>query len=313
MRNRYVRGWPRAADGERAFVMPLASALMRTYRSDAHFAAYRSPNGRRLTREAIGRVDIELGAIVFDVDGPDHTATEAWRAELRLKVQALAVEHPEPLFYETRGGARIVYFPPEPAILRSHDDARLWSQRYAVAIAYLRRRFGITADAACSDWQRLYRLPRATRDYGGQPEDLPIWGEPSSIGVLRIRASDADIRAASRESKAFVVHRSRALSACPTNGKGLLFWLLHARNEVGDEAPRGGWIVLCPNRNKHSSNSNGSGSTVLYPPLAGESIGAIHCCHNHCRGIGVRGWLAFFSDTEIANARVAAGIVRRAA
>ena len=74
-----------------------------------------------------------------------------------------AAAHPNPYYYETRGGGRIVYVQAEPTVLRSQADAIAWRQEYAIAVAHLARVFGIVADPACSDWQRHYRLPRATR------------------------------------------------------------------------------------------------------------------------------------------------------
>ncbi|MGC4088333.1 MAG: hypothetical protein QM756_10620 [Polyangiaceae bacterium] len=203
LRHKFVRGWPRQAAGEGCMVLDLGEALSREYSEDAHFAAYYSPNGRRLTREAIDELGrVELTCIVFDVDGPDHAADERWRRETRDKVQALAAEHPGLFYYETRGGARIVYRQEEPTVLRSQADANEWSRAYAIAIAHLERRFGIAADPACNDWQRLYRLPHATRDEGKSPENWPIWGNPRSIGTLLLDAEPADVRRAQATSRA---------------------------------------------------------------------------------------------------------------
>lgn len=316
LRDRYVRGWPDAPGkppGERAYVLELGAALAREYSSDAHFTAYRTPIGRRLVRGAIDRgVAIELTAVVFDIDGPNHAADERWRRGLREKVQALAEAHPGLYYYETRGGARIVYRQDPPTVLRTHEDALEWSRVYSVARAYLARRFGIDADRACCDWQRLYRLPHATRDRDGKPENWPTWGDPHAIGVLTIDAAHEDVERAKRESARVFRARRRDFVPSTASGEGLLFWLLRARGEIVAEAPRGGWIVLCPNRAEHTSNTDGTDSTVLFPPGAGEQIGMINCLHAHCAHMGVREWLRFFSDAELESARAAAGIVRSA-
>jgi hypothetical protein len=313
MRNRYVPGWPRNPDGERVYALDLGAALEREYRTDSHFAAYHTPNARRLTREAIDALGaIELTVIVFDVDGPGHAASEQWRSELRAKVQALAAVHPSPYYYETRGGARIVYQQREPTLLRVQDDAVEWSRVYAVAVAYLERRFGIISDPACHDWQRLFRLPHATRDSGSRPENWPTWGDPHSIGALVIDAEQADVERAQRASKAFRERSARPFEPSAASGEGLLFWLLRARGAIGRDAPRGGWIVLCPNRAQHSTDTDGADATVLFPPGPGEQIGMIHCLHAHCSQFTARQWLALFPESEMRAARAAAGIKRAA-
>jgi hypothetical protein len=318
MRDRYVHGWPRHEHGDRVFVRELGKALTREYSTDAHFAAYRSPNGRRLVREAIDLLDgIELTCIVFDIDcvethGTSEPAPEFWRCQTRERVLALTAVHPGAYYYETRGGARIVYRQAEPTVLRTQGDGREWSRVYAVAIAHLARRFHLVCDPACHDWQRLFRLPRATRTAGGKPESWPTLGDPNAIGALLITPSIYDVEHAERHSRAF---RDASAHFTPSiaSGEGLLYYLLRARGDVSDcKCPRGGWIVRCPNRTAHTRNTDGTDSTVLYPPLAGKQIGAIECKHAHCQHFSVPQWLRFFSDRELAAARSAAGITRAA-
>jgi hypothetical protein len=82
--------------------MDLGRALDREYTSDAHSAAYRTPNARRLVREAIDRgVAVELTAIVFDVDCPEthgtaQGASPNWRRVPRERVIALSEQYPKP-------------------------------------------------------------------------------------------------------------------------------------------------------------------------------------------------------------------------
>ncbi|MBE7481155.1 MAG: hypothetical protein HS104_14375 [Polyangiaceae bacterium] len=316
LRDRYVRGWPAHDDGERAYVLELGTALERPYSTDAHLTAYRTPNGRRLTRDALDRgVAVEMTAVLFDLDGPDHQATPEWRRETRERVQALATEHPSPYYYETRGGARLVYIQAEPTVIRTHDDARAWRQQIAVAVAYLERRFGLVADPGCSDWQRLYRLPCATREPGGLPENLPTWGDSQAIGALEIRATHDDVDTARRASKAFREPRVRNIestSAC--DGFGVLYWALRLRNDVIDDRSSGVYVVRCPREREHTTGSTGDGSTLLYlPDRPGDEIGHVHCLHGHCADMTPKRWLAEFSATELATARERAGVANRRA
>lgn len=84
VRDRYVpaRSWA-------AYSAPLGVALTRVYRSDAHFGAYSSPAGCRLSSAEIGATAITMTTLVLDVDGPGHAATGQWRVELHRKVAAL--------------------------------------------------------------------------------------------------------------------------------------------------------------------------------------------------------------------------------
>ncbi|MEO7037654.1 MAG: hypothetical protein ABI548_27095 [Polyangiaceae bacterium] len=286
-------------------MLSLGRALELGYKTDAHFTAYEAPSTHlhRLNIESINQgIEVTMTSVVFDIDGPDHAASDAWRSETRGKVDALNRVHPGVFFYETRGGARIVYRQAEPMILRTQDDAREWSRVYAVAVAYLGRRFGIVADPACSDWQRHYRLPRATRDEGGKPESWPMLGDPHEIGFLEIDAAPDDVNKAKGVSKAF---RAPSVTFVPSDycGDGLLAHLLRGRGALGRPGSRGGWICLCPNRLQHTANTDGSDSTVVYPPKVGAEIGVIVCKHGHCESIVNKDWLRFFNQSEIDRAR----------
>lgn len=319
MRTKYAKSWPRHAHGDAAYVLPLGVALTRTYRSDAHFAQYRSPNGRRLAAEALEQgVGVNLEVIAFDVDCPEthgssKPAPEQWRHCMRDKMRALSRTHPHPYYYETRGGARIVYRQEEPTLLRTRDDGREWARTYAVALAYLARCFGIHADPACADWQRLYRLPHATREQNEGPENWSVLGDAACIGALTINATQEDVDRAMRASKAFRVPRIANLAPCTQqDGYGLLYHALRARGAVFDRRPDGAFVVRCPRELQHTSGRTGDGSTLLYLPAPGEQVGAIHCLHGHCAGVDVRGWLREFSTDELEAARQAAGITRAA-
>jgi hypothetical protein len=302
-------GWPRWPHGEWSDVCELSSALLRSWKTDAHFAAYETPNGRRLTREALDRGKrIALGAVVFDIDcplvhGSPTPAPDAWRAELLEQVGALADSHPDPFVYMTRGGARIVYTQAEPTVLTSQADAQRWSQHYMVACAYLERRFGIVADPACKDWQRFYRLPRATREPGGKPESWPVYGDPKRIGALMIEAAPADVHCVRSTTTVFAPRRELHFEPCTSSGDGLLYHLLCARGAIIRHHTGGAYVIRCPRESSHSTGSTGDSSTVLFPPAHGKSIGAIACLHGHCSSMRVQDWLGLFSEQEIETAR----------
>jgi hypothetical protein len=301
VRNRFVRGWPEHANGEQAYVAPLGRVLERAYTTDAHFAAYASPNARRLTKEAPMQLEgLQMTAIVFDVDcaavhGSGQPAPEAWRIEHRSKARDLAAVHPSPYYYETKGGVRIVYTMPGPFTIATDADAQRWAQAYALLVAHLSRRFGIEADPACADWTRLFRLPKATRDPKAHPENWPVWGNPNAIGALLAEASRSDLNTAKQRSKAF---RERCLQFNGASGDGLLFALLRNRGHVG-RTHRDGWIAVCPRDAQHSTGRTGDGSTLVFPPAVGKTLGAIHCLHAGCAGITGQEWLQFFSRAEI--------------
>lgn len=305
-RDKFSRSWPRHERGTPAFVLELGDALTRTYDTDAHFAAYVTPNGRRLGREAIDAgLRPVLGVCAFDVDcpathGTSEPAPDWWRWQLRERLRALAAAHPGPLFYETRGGARILYRR-DPFVVESAERARRWSQEYAVAVAYLKRRFGIEADPACGDWQRLFRAPRATRDRAEAPENWPIVGDPHDVGELFIEPSVEDLETAAQNCPAFYV--TGRTDYVPTeHTAGLFFRLLFLRGDVFEEREPGVFVVRCPNDAEHSSGRPGDSSTLLYPPAGGYALGVIHCKHAHCSGKTAHDWLRLFSEREHAEA-----------
>src|SRR5690606_33165737 len=114
---------------------------------------------------------------------------------------------------------------------------------YTIACVYLRRRFGIVADGSCCDWTRLFRLPHATREPEGRPENWPEYLDPYSIGPLEIHATHEDVETARASTRTFDKSRELVFTG---GGDGLLYHLLRARGDVGGEAPRGGWICRCP-------------------------------------------------------------------
>ena len=127
----------------------------------------------------------------------------------------------------------------------------------------------------------------------------------------RAEATSEDVLAAEQRSNAFAKSRSVDFGVPSTVGEGLFYWLFRNRGHLGREAPRGGWIVRCPNHAAHGQNSDGTDSTIVYPAAGQGELGLVHCKHQHCVGFRAVDWLRFFSDYEIENARRAAGITDR--
>ncbi len=321
-----VTGWP-DADGrapremDRGYVVPLSLVLSRAFRTDAHFVQYRSPICRRMNSSSLDRdVTMQADVIVFDVDcrethGSSAEVPDEWRKENRERVLALHAAHPGPVFYETRGGSRIIYAQPVATTISTRDDAISWKQDYAVMVAYLGRVFGIECDYACADWTRFFRCPRATRTPGGQPERReagsiythnvqPLWAVPNEEDQEVARAK---LKTAFDPPK-LVLASSAVASIC--DGYGVLFHALRARGDVFREYKRDTFLIRCPNEAQHSSGKTGDTSTMLYLPSPGQALGFVKCLHAHCVGIDSRGWMRMFSESEISDARAAAGLTR---
>lgn len=326
VREQKVTAWPddgrpiRAMD--KAYVMPLSRALTRLFSTDAHLAQYISPNGRRLrTAAAEADIAVRMDVLVLDMDckqvhGTKDEPPAEWRADNRNKILALRAAHQGLVFYETRGGARVVYRQPVPYFVDSLEAAADWKRDYAITCAYLKRVFDIEADPACADWTRLFRLPRATRDGKDAPEPWPLAGDPHNVQALWFEPHEED-RAAAMEllPRAFETKQVRK-AVTPTghcDGYGVFFHALSARGGVFRQHRPGTYIVQCPNESAHTSGKTGDSSTILFLPGPGEVLGWPHCLHAHCQSLSIKDWLSCFSDQEIDAARVAAGLpVRRA-
>lgn len=299
--------------------MALSDALTSEFPRDAHLLAYASPNRRRLKRDAVPLLDgITLSVVVFDLDDEamhktGKPARAEWRAEMREKVMRLLDVHPCGYYYETKGGARLVYTHATPTTLRTKEDEVRWQREYLVACAYLRRRFDIHADPACCDWTRLFRLPHATRDGGKKPENWPTFGDPHQIGALVISPSAEDIETAKTLNKRTFrkpKHYPTTMKVDRVDGYGILYYALDARNEVSRHEHRGGWVCLCPNRAQHGKNTDGRDTTIYLPPNPARRIpetGLLDCKHGHCREFTLSDWLRFFSKEELAAAALKAG------
>lgn len=193
-----VHGWPKHNDAPHGQCPELGDALAAEYATDAHHTAY-APDPlapRRLTKEVLGVAPVAMQLVVFDVDCPsahrEHkAASDAWRAVEAPKVAELLEAHPGAVAFDTRGGYRVVALLEAPVAIATAADAAAWSRFYLLQLGYLSRRFGIIADPACKDWQRLYRLPHATRDGGPSPERRRVLGDLRRPGVWSCSSDEA--------------------------------------------------------------------------------------------------------------------------
>jgi hypothetical protein len=238
-----VRGWPNHPDGGRGYPTGLHEALTRHWPADAHCTQYQSVVvERRLTWEVLDRAEalaeiggaIVMRTLLFDVDhagshaaggtGAGLSIDDWWLSEL-VKVQRLGT-----FVYRGRGGYRIVYLLRQPFRIRNRSDAAAWKTFYLCCVAYLQRVFGIVADPT-DDWQRLFRLPHATRIKAGSKnetvkerderdernaaipvDDYPTIGDPSAVAMWEATFTDQDKAVAltlKRKSETATVARRR--------------------------------------------------------------------------------------------------------
>lgn len=194
-----VKGWPDDDDeapvGAQSWpCAEISSALAAVYSTDAHTVGYEADDGphgcQRLNGGALARgVHPRMIGHFVDVDsGAAHKAhgeaTAEWRAAEAVKVAALQADVPGIVCYLTRGGYRLVGLLREPVVIDGDAAASAWMVLVGRRLAWLSRNYGIIGDPACSEWQRLYRLPRVTRPRGGgRPEARPVVGDWSALAA----------------------------------------------------------------------------------------------------------------------------------
>ena len=168
-------------------VLPLRVALEREWPTDAHCVTYTLPEPAtaqpRLNKPCLAHLPAEtlpeVTALFLDFDLPEHGA---WTGEaLAAFAEKLGDEK---LFavYTTAHGARLVYGLSSPV---SPDRAE---RLIAGLIEHWGLR-GLALDRACSDWTRLFRLPKVLRD-GQRTESGPfsmldIQGHSTDPATLR--------------------------------------------------------------------------------------------------------------------------------
>lgn len=269
----------RAGDAERCRTVPLDGCLTHAFRSDAHIQAATSPLGVRLSSQHVSSVLIEIGSLWLDVDAPGHQIpSDAWRADFSEGVTRLRAAERGWMTYDTLHGARLVRRLPEPFAIGTREDAERWRAFYLAEVDRLRSTYGIDADPSCADWQRLFRLPGATRPAGTEASSS---SSPSTVPQRLPKGADTQ-----RVSEPWHPDPDDAEAARdPLYGSelGTLFDRLLESGAIRDELPRDGarrfWI-RCPFEAGHSTPS-AEGDCVLFCK-GHDSPGWIQCAHRSC-------------------------------
>jgi hypothetical protein len=324
LRNAYTISYPPTAPDkapEPIRYFPLPDILSRAWTTDAHTTAY-SVEGLpfRLSKAAI-TLDNGVVMVVFftDIDcAQAHAASgghgdipapdDWWLVELE-KLERLRAAFPGAFIYRTRGGYRLIYRLAAPHTLRAPSDADAWKRDYLAWIAALRVRFSIDADPSCHDWQRLYRVPHATRRRGGRPEFRETLGNPFQIGVWTCEPTTEERELAQTLTKRPDSKPPWGYTHSPINaGYGVFFYAFKSKGWIGKEDEQGKWRVRCPWDDQHTKGKAFDGSTVLYAPGSGHTLGYLHCSHAHCQARDSRDVLWCFSRDELAHAEHEAGL-----
>ena len=104
-----------------------------------------------LSLQASG-LKLRMRLMLLDIDGPNHTATPAWRAHTLKAISAL----PYPTaWYETKNGMRVCW----ACDLSLHE----WTEQRAILVRSLKSA-GVEADPEAKGWYRLHRTPYIRRD-----------------------------------------------------------------------------------------------------------------------------------------------------
>jgi hypothetical protein len=291
---------------------PLDAILTRAWTTDAHTTAYSvETHPYRLSRDAVA-FDGGVVMVVFiaDVDGPEHVASDDWWLEELAKLDALRREFPGAFIYRTRGGYRILYLLPSPRVLDSSEAVERWRSDYLSWVAALRLRFQIFADPSCHDWQRLYRVPHATRAHG-RPEAREMLGSPYQTGAWTCNPTEQERDLARTLAKRPQASRPRQEERRLHGdaGDGVLFSVFKDRGWLGHQIEPGKWAVQCPWQDQHSKGQVFNTSTVLWAPGAGEIWGWLHCSHSHCQTRDIRDVLKVFTEDELTRAKRDAGVI----
>ncbi len=152
----------------------LRDALTRVFDSDMHCTQYApvelpitSPREAgalssmpvKLTRLAVREgVQVNMVALIGDIDGPGHVATPEWRAETEAKIEASGLA-----WYATRNGYRVLMTLPEPFTINNASEEQSWTQLYRGWCEHVEQTHGIVLDRRCANWDRIFRLPNVRR------------------------------------------------------------------------------------------------------------------------------------------------------
>jgi hypothetical protein len=186
-----------------------------------------------------------------------------------------------------------------------------WRADYLGWVAALRLRFHVYADPSCNDWQRLYRVPHATRSRGGPPEHRETIGNPYHIGAWTCTPTDEERALAKTltHKKGTPRKRREEVDISVNAGDGVFFHAFKVRGWIGKALDSSTWTVRCPWQDRHTKGEEFDSSTVLYAPGLGDTLGYIHCKHGHCQTLDTRDVLACFSRQELDAAEHAAGLL----
>lgn len=331
-----IAGFPKAKKPRTLATDNLINIFATHWREDVHFTQYaviesigpyrynneifKSPGFEEAKKSG---ESIEIICVAFDIDSPAKKSGEAGAVDLwfeleRPKIQALLEAHPGGFVWRTKGGWRGVWN--YSFRIGSADDAAMWKKNYLAAIVYLQREFGIIADPACNDWNRLHRVPFGIREN----EANFGWGEPIIRETIGTLSGTFDVVGAPTEAdrtEARRVHLNAWKSVTEITSKvakadepskasvidGPFVWekILRNRNAITRELAPGKWAIRCANEQSHSTQSDTS--TVLYAPGPGECIGHIYCAHAHCAGLDWRSaWGVAASEWDAALAETLA-------
>ena len=161
-------------------IMPFMDAFLTHFKTDAHFVPYFLKSGDEFPRMNLPiapRIraqgdDIMAWGVVLDYDNPGHTPHSPGTIDALIgKLDAMAAEWPLAmqwtLFYQTRGGARLVYVFDSPVPVEQAAGVHR-----GLAAEFAKR--GLPGvDQKVWDWTRCFRLPWVVRDRVATWEETP--------------------------------------------------------------------------------------------------------------------------------------------
>lgn len=275
-RDKYHRSFPTYPDAQRIHYAEHSDVLSRSYRSDAHFAAYSYPHvPHRLSYNVLdGKHKPAMVLAVFDVDDREKregVARESWLTIERGKIDRLIGDYPGLFVYQTTGGYRIVGALERPLEIESKSYADQWASLYISWCNFLERCYEIKADHV-KDWTRLFRLPRVLRN--GKPTDGFLLGDPKNLGLWQPELIPDD--------SPTVEQRKHHVRNARVPGEFIVYKLCEEDDLIIGPHKRGGWSIRCPLEQEHSEQNTSDTDTIMWPPEEGRPWGNIQCLHTGC-------------------------------
>lgn len=263
------------------------------------WAAEEAPKRYAKSNRVIESGGIAMHCVFFDIDMPkdQHTGEclAPYRKILLEGVQRLFYVHPG-FYYETRGGGRIVYELPAPLYLKTKQDAAKWTGRFKTWCNYLSRitGFPVMGEAGqkgidpLADWQRLMRLPHATRPR--QKGDLrPVKGPENRLILGNLDLWEPILHNCDRIPTEVVKDRA------PSTTEGIFLEMFQAWGNLGEQNGSGGYNARCPLANQHSDHVDrpGIGSDFcVYGATETGGLGTLYCKHTtHTKLRGPIDWI----------------------